>query len=371
MARQSDVGSTLGGLSGLSGIAVVISVNFKINFFIALAIVFGGLFSLNLIVIGIASIATSVKQNKRCAYGVRRGKEGGCHDCLAEEERRLTEWKASQVVYDRLKAIKKDAMALRNSELRALTTKWLSRSELYHQMTPQRFEASVAVLFRQLGYEVKQTPYSNDRGKDAIAWRGGKKYLIECKHYAAVNVIGRRDLQIFVAAMKEENAEAGFYINTGRFAKTAIEYAAQNQIDLYDGKRFPALVNAAFPIKEEISTTKVMCLECGTLLTLPIRDAPTSGVCENEHTVTNDITVPLLLCAPFVPSTPMSGPPALPDVSCDRCKSKGRRKNNFTDLVRSCSSTWAARRAASGEALAAVRALVRCRSDSSDGRGGL
>jgi restriction endonuclease Mrr len=35
--------------------------------------------------------------------------------------------------------------------------------------------------------------------------------------------------------MKEEKAEAGFYINTGWFAKTAVEYAEQNQIDLYDG----------------------------------------------------------------------------------------------------------------------------------------
>lgn len=221
MARRSDTG-VIGGFLLLAGIAAIISENFRINFFIAVASVFGGWFLLFLIGIGIGSIVTSVKQNKRCAHGVRRGKDGGCHDCVAEEERRHAEWKASQEVSQRLKTIKKDAIALRNAELCSLTTKWLSKSELYQQMTPQRFEASVAVLFRQLGYEVTQTPYSNDRGKDAIAWKDGKKYLIECKHYEAANVIGRRDLQIFVAAMKEENAEAGFYINTGRFAKTAI-----------------------------------------------------------------------------------------------------------------------------------------------------
>jgi len=153
-------------------------------------------------------------------------------------------------------------------------------------MDSKQFEDAVAALFCQLGYEVKQTPYSNDRGKDAIARKDGKKYLIECKRYGADNTIGRRDLQIFVAAMKEENADAGFYINTGRFAKTAIEYAAKENIDLYDSERFPVLVNAAFPVREDISRVKVMCLECGTTLTLPVGETPTSGTCENGHAVT-------------------------------------------------------------------------------------
>jgi hypothetical protein len=75
-----------------------------------------------------------------------------------------------------------------------------------------------------------------------------------------------------------------FYINTGRFAKTAVEYAAQNQIDLYDGERFPVLVNAAFPVKEDISTARVMCLECIQILTLHVAEAPTSAACDNGQT---------------------------------------------------------------------------------------
>lgn len=300
---------------------------------VALLIFVGGLSSLVLLARGAELIAAAVKRNKRCPHGIRRG----CDKCIAEEERRQAEWKASQAVYERKKTIKREATALLNAELRALTTKWLSKFELYRQMTPQRFEDSIAVLFRQLGYEVKQTPYSNDRGKDAIAWKGGKKYLIECKHYGADKLIGRRDLQIFVAAMKEENAEAGFYINLGRFAKTVAEYAEQNQIALYDGERFPILVNAAFPVKEETSTAKAMCLECGAVLTLPIAEAPTSGVCENGHAVTNDITVARVLTAPFAPLPSMSGPPTLPDIRCHRCNSKMRLVNGRRGKFWGCS----------------------------------
>jgi restriction system protein len=302
------------------------------NFVSVLLIFLGGLSSLVLLARGAELIAAAVKRNRRCPHGMRRG----CEECVAEEERRQAEWKASQAVYERKQTIKKEAKALLSAELRALTTKWLSRSELYRQMTPQRFEDSIAVLFRQLGYEVKQTPYSNDRGKDAIAWKGGKKYLIECKHYGADKLIGRRDLQIFVAAMKEENAEAGFYINLGRFAKTAAEYAEQNQIDLYDGERFPILVNAAFPVKEEISTAKAMCLECGVVLTLAIAEAPTSSICDHGHTVINDITVARLLSAPFAPLA-LSGPPTLSVVICKRCQSKMRVVNGRRGKFWGCS----------------------------------
>lgn len=342
MARRSSdigsyIGSTIGGLVIIAAIASGIADHFKINFFVALVIELVGWSSLILLARCIELTFAAAKRNKRCPHGVRRGKDGGCDECVAEEGRRQAEWKASQAVYERKQAIKKNAAALRNSELRSLTAKWLSRSDLYLQMSPQRFEDSIAVLFRQLGYEVKQTPYSNDRGKDAIALKDGKKYLIECKRYGADNTIGRRDLQIFVAAMKEENADAGFYINTGRFAKTAIEYAAQNQIQLYDAERFPALVNAAFPVKEEISTARVMCSECGAVLALPVGEAPTSGVCDNGHTVTNDIIVATLLNSPFPPLQLLSGPPSLPDVICDRCKSKMRVVNGRRGKFWGCS----------------------------------
>ena len=155
---------------------------------------------------------------------------------------------------------------------------------------------------------------------------------IECKRYGPDGQIGRRDLQIFVAAMKEENAEAGFYINTGRFAKTAIEYAAANQIELYDAARFKVLVNAAFPVIEEISSVKAMCLECGDVIAVVIWRIPTSGVCANGHTVTNDITVQRLMTAPYTRLPTMSGPPGLSDAFCERCHAKmrvvnGRRGN--------------------------------------------
>ena len=67
-------------------------------------------------------------------------------------------------------------------------------------MGSKEFEDSIAKVFRKLGYRVTQTPYSRDGGKDAIAWKDNKKYVIECKRYGTGSSVGRRDLQILLAA---------------------------------------------------------------------------------------------------------------------------------------------------------------------------
>jgi Restriction endonuclease/Topoisomerase DNA binding C4 zinc finger len=170
-------------------------------------------------------------------------------------------------------------------------------------MSPRQFENAIAQLFRELGYEVKQTPFSNDRGKDAIVWKNGAKYLVECKRYEAENKIGRRDLQIFVAAMKEENAKGGYYINTGCFASTAVAYAKENSIELYDRQRLPVLVNSAYPMRAEIEKARVMCLDCGTIEQLPLTESPSSGICANGHQITNKITTRLVCSGAFAPES--------------------------------------------------------------------
>lgn len=310
----------------------------EINFWLASGIVIALILCGVGLVRGIRSITIAVKRWKRCSHGVRRGKDGGCRQCIADEEHRQAEQQAYQARQDLKASIKRDASVLLAAELNTLHKKWLSRSELYLQMNSQQFEDAVAILFRELGFQVKQTPYSNDRGKDAIAWKDGKKYLIECKRYDSQNTIGRRELQIFVAAMKEEGAQGGFYVNTGRFANTAPEYAMQNQIDLYDGARFPALVNSAFPTREDVSNAKVMCLECGVVLYLPIANTPTSGACINGHTVTNEITSVRIVGSPFAPIPVMSGSPSVQDRVCDKCSSKMRlidgRKGKFWGCCR-------------------------------------
>ncbi len=316
MGRESPTESLLKSVVGWLIVAVWIDGIFKTGFWFAMLILAGISLAAVALAFTYSRCARFLALRKRCAHGIRRGKDGGCEICLAGEERRQEESKAYQALQQRLREIKEKATALRASELSALRKHWLGKSETYLQMDPRQFENAVAALFRELGYQVKQTPYSNDRGKDAIALKNGRKFLIECKRYDAANAIGRRELQIFVAAMKEENADGGFYINTGRFASTAAEYAKQNQIELYDRTRLPALVNLAYPVNANLSSVATMCLECGAVAHLPVEVEPASGVCANGHPVKNDITTVVILGSSFAPES-----------MCERCGSEMRLVN--------------------------------------------
>jgi ssDNA-binding Zn-finger/Zn-ribbon topoisomerase 1 len=228
--------------------------------------------------------------HKPCAHGKWSGSAGRCGMCTAEAES-IKQQHEDEIYHQKRKSqIQKQAKELRSQEIERLSSAWVSNASAYFKMTPRDFETAVAELFRKLGYQVEQTKFSNDGGKDAIAWKNGEKYLIECKKYGEGKLIGRRDLQIFTAAMMEEKAAKGFYVNTGGFTKTAVEYAAKNGIRLYDKDGLPQLVSEAHPLPETITRIRVMCSECGSVISLPVGDAPSKANCPSGHLVANDVT---------------------------------------------------------------------------------
>lgn len=155
---------------------------------------------------------------------------------------------------------------MRGSELSRHRDIQLQNHDFLLSLSPQEFEAEVARLFRKLCYAVKLTPYSNDRGKDAIATKDGKKYVIECKRYAKDKRIGRPALQKFFAAMHEEQATKGFFVTTSAFADTAISYAKVNNIELVDATALISLMNEALGTPVEADNFQAICLECGEVL---------------------------------------------------------------------------------------------------------
>jgi ssDNA-binding Zn-finger/Zn-ribbon topoisomerase 1 len=250
-----------------------------------------------------AEVIHQIRLRKRCAHGVRSGNQGGCTSCALDEIHREAEYRAEQAFQKWQADVERLTRALFASEFTFLCKAWLSRSEGYLEMSPRTFEDAVAELFRELGYFVEQTPYTNDGGKDAVVWKDDKKYLVECKRYEEGGTIGRRELQIFVAAMKEENADGGFYVNTGRFANTAYEYAVRNQIRLYDRKRLPELINSAYPLRKDIAFAAVMCRVCGIVQQLPVAEESTIGTCVNGHVITNRITKGLIRRGSVLPDS--------------------------------------------------------------------
>lgn len=102
-------------------------------------------------------------------------------------------------------------------------------------MTPTQFEHYIADVFRLQGYEATVTKQTGDGGKDIILKKNGVTTLVECKLYTTTKV-GRRDIQIFHSAIIDTDAEEGFIITTGSFAKTAVNYVKDKPIKLINSE---------------------------------------------------------------------------------------------------------------------------------------
>jgi hypothetical protein len=247
------------------------------------------LFSLALAVGAIASIskgaARLLEARKRCTHGIRKASKQPCAQCSAEIAAAREEWQQETAEREFREKRLLESAALRSEEIARLSRAWISQSESYFSMSPREFEDAIARLFIELGYEVEQTPYSNDGGKDAIVRIRGKKYVVECKRYGRDERTGRRDLQILLAAMHDVSADGAFFISTGRFARTAVEYAEENHIRLYDGDHLPILVNEAFGARASILPARVMCDVCGEVVLFDIFRGEAVKQCKNLHQV--------------------------------------------------------------------------------------
>ena len=284
MKREKD--SFIAALLGFAVWASMLAVVAQIDYWAAVEIVGCGL----ILIYCATLILRWLGRNRLCSHGVRAGKTGRCAACTAEADRARAQYEDAAAQWDLKQARRVQAKELREQEIERLSKAWVTNTEAYLSMDPRQFEGAVCELFRKLGYLVKQTPYSNDGGKDAVAEKDGHKYVIECKRYAETQLIGRRDLQIFFAAMHDENAKEGFYINTGRFARTAWDFAAKNRILLYDRYRLPNLVNQAYPTPIDVSEAKVLCIECGVVSSMPVCAEPARGLCVNGHSMISNVT---------------------------------------------------------------------------------
>ncbi|MCP4705820.1 MAG: hypothetical protein GY865_14570 [candidate division Zixibacteria bacterium] len=231
------------------------------------------------------------KKNELCPHGIKGGYHFDlCENCIEdkkqEERRKISEEKAAQVKNEILGRAEK----LRNTEIRRLSRINIGKLEYLLSLDPKEFENIVAKMYSNMGYKVIQTKFSNDRGKDAIATKNGKKYLIECKRYALGKNIGRPPMQKFFAAMFEEKADGGIFVTTSDFASTGVKYASENKIKLINGEELSIMMQKAFP-EENKNQFNVMCEECGEVLIFALTDESNEHLCSNGHAVSSYNTI--------------------------------------------------------------------------------
>lgn len=95
-------------------------------------------------------------------------------------------------------------------------------------LSPYAFEQYVADCFAGWGFDVEQTPPTNDGGKDIILRKDGKTYYVECKHFSE-GLVGREIIQKLVGAgVIDGNVNGYVVVASSGFNSNAIECAKKN-----------------------------------------------------------------------------------------------------------------------------------------------
>jgi restriction endonuclease Mrr len=110
------------------------------------------------------------------------------------------------------------------------------------KMDPFQFEEFIKELYDFMGYETQLTKKSGDGGKDVIIKRGSENAIVECKRFNSPKV-GRPHIQKFHSAIIDTNSKRGYFVTTGEFAKTAVDYCKDKPITLIDGEELVKLIH--------------------------------------------------------------------------------------------------------------------------------
>ena len=177
-----------------------------------------------------------------------------------------------------------------NELIKLLNRKNALKLDFLISSDPYVFEKIIGQMYEELGYKVKQTPKSNDKGKDLIMTKGGKKYIVECKRYSPTNLIGRPEIQKFYGACIEENVEKGFFVTTSDFTSSAKSYPNDiaNKIQLVNGLSLIKLMEEAYPLNVENDKYELVCGQCGDIVQFEL-NGDLEKKCKSNHLVKSNI----------------------------------------------------------------------------------
>ena len=123
--------------------------------------------------------------------------------------------------------------------------KLLNSGPVVNDLSWQAFELLVGEALRRQGFSIEENGGSGpDGGVDLIARKQGEKYLVQCKHWRALQV-GVPVVRELYGAMAAEGAVGGFVVTSGRFSEAAKEFANGRNLTLVDGLRLKRWIAAA------------------------------------------------------------------------------------------------------------------------------
>ena len=132
-------------------------------------------------------------------------------------------------------------------ERRQRETKKLQKLANLRKMDPIKIEQLVAQAYGNLGWTVRETRATGDRGVDAYLKRDGKTHILQCKRYSS-SPVGAPFVRELIGTLVTERADGAILVTTSSFSKGAEEVAAKlDNVELIDHRGLLKLLEKAFP----------------------------------------------------------------------------------------------------------------------------
>lgn len=109
----------------------------------------------------------------------------------------------------------------------------IAKLDQLRAMSPREFEQFTALLFGRMGYAVKITTASADKGVDLFLERDSRSAIVQCKRYKGK--VSQPTIRDFYGTMIHNKADQGYVVTTGTFSLPAQNWARGKQIHLVDG----------------------------------------------------------------------------------------------------------------------------------------
>ena len=176
------------------------------------------------------------KRITACRHGIAGALHGfiACANCETEKaieaevnaelQRRLKEQRGANrdriaaEITERRRRQAEEAKAKKETARR----EWLRNIRLprfLQDMHPHKFELLICELFRKLGYDVEETPYSGDSGCDGILRKADEHLILQCKR--TQKKIGEPIVRDLYGTMHGEGANGGVLVTTGSVSDQA------------------------------------------------------------------------------------------------------------------------------------------------------
>lgn len=107
-------------------------------------------------------------------------------------------------------------------------------------MSGEQFEDFLETVFEDRGFDIEETPSTDDQGADLIAKKFGQKTVVQAKRYRGS--VGNKAIQEVISAREYYNADEAIVVTNSTFTDSATELAEASGVELWNGAKLERVI---------------------------------------------------------------------------------------------------------------------------------